>query len=115
MSKLNEIEKTETKHVNAGYFAVAAARDAAFKNAVYKTRYTDKQQAQCNAMSYALMSVYSYRKVYVQYCKKWVRVKVENARVINSKELRALESDWAERGIVRNTTKQGVTYRVKFQ
>lgn len=114
VSNLKDIDTTETKHVHAGYFAVAAARDAAFKNAVYKTRYTDKQQAKCNAMSYALEGVYSHRRIYVQYCKKWVRVKVENAKVINKKALRELESEWAEQGIVRNITKQGVTYRVKF-
>jgi len=110
------IETIETEHQKAGRYAFFAKRDAAFKHAINASRWSDKVKLKADRIKSVLELLYSYQDVKVTNCKKHIRVKVFNPypRDKNSKvKLREYETSWAEEGIVRVKTPQGIIYRVK--
>lgn len=106
------IKETETNHMSAGQFAWFASRDASLKSAVNASRFSDFQKLRAERMKLALELVYSCEEVSITNCKKWIRVKVHKATVKDRKNLRILEQDWAEQGITKCLTGQGIIYHV---
>lgn len=103
----------ETEHKDAGMFAWFAARDAKMRSAVNATTFTDSQKIRAERVKLALELVYSYKAITIDYTKKHIRVKVHNAVVKDRKNLRELETNWEQQGIVKVLTGQGIIYRVK--
>lgn len=108
----NKIETKETDHVDAGRYKFFAARDAAFKSAINKTRFDDQQKLRAERVKLALELVYSYQALTLDYTKKHIRVKVSKPNIKDRKNLRQLENDWADQGIIKVFTNQGIIYRV---
>lgn len=102
----------ETEYKSAGRFAWFAAKDARQKSLANKTRFSDKQLAKADRISLALELVYFCEKVTVDYCNKWVRVKVHKGQIKDKKNLALLETDWENQGIVKVVTPQAIIYRV---
>lgn len=102
----------ETNYMPAGRFAWFAGRDARMKSLVNASRFTDTQHLLAQRVKLGLEMVYSCEEVTIDNCKKWIRVKVHKARVIDPQNLNLLESDWASKGVSKVVTDQGVIYRV---
>jgi len=102
----------ETNHKSAGYYAWCAARDASFNNAINASRFTDSQKLKAERIKLVLELVYSAKEISITNCKKWIRVKVHDGYVKDKKNLKLLESDWADNGVTKNLTTQGVIYHV---
>ena len=109
---MNTIETIETKHKDAGRFAFFAARDADFRSAMNKSRFDDKQKLKADRMKQILGMLYSYQEIKLDFCIRHIRIKMINPDVKNKKMLKEMESQWADEGIVRVKTKQGLIYRV---
>lgn len=82
------------------------------RSLVNASLFTDAQKIKAERMKYALELVYSCKEVSITNCKKWIRVKVHNAVVRDRKQLQQLEQDWANQGITKINTGQGVIYHV---
>lgn len=100
----------ETK--SAGFYAFAAARDARMRNAAQKSHYTDKEVVRAERMRVALETVYSAKKVYINYRAKFIAVKLEYAIARDRASIRILEADYACEGISKQTSPQGIIYRI---
>lgn len=107
------MKSVETEHKDAGMFAWFAARDAKMRSAVNATNFSDKQKIRAERVKLALELVYSYKAITLDYTKRHIRVKVHNAIIKDRKNLRELEKDWEQDGIVKVLTDQGIIYRVK--
>jgi len=109
---MSKIVERETEHRSAGMYAWFAARDASMKSAVNASHFTDKQKVKAERVKLALELVYSCKQVSITYCKKWVRVKVHSGVVRDRKNLKELELQWANEGINKVLTSQGIIYHV---
>jgi hypothetical protein len=110
------IETIETNHSKAGRYAFFAKRDAAFKHAMNASRWDDKTKLKADRVMQVLELLYSYQEVKLTNCKRHIRVKVFNPHPrdkASKAKLREYETYWAESGIVRVKTPQGIIYRVK--
>lgn len=104
--------QVETDYKPAGRFAWYAAKDARQKSLANKSKFSNQQLAKADRVSLALELVYYCEKVTIDYCNKWVRVKVHKAQIKDKKSLALLETDWEAQGIVKVLTDQGIIYRV---
>ena len=97
----------------AAPFAWIAARDAAMKSYAASTLYTDAQKVRAERMKLGLEMVYSARSAFITYRKKFVTIKLDQARVRDRKTLALLEKDYTAQGdITKVVTDQGITYRI---
>ena len=97
----------------AAPFAWVAARDAAMKSYAASTLYTDIQKVRAERMKLGLEMVYSARSAFITYRKKFVTIKLDQARVRDRKTLALLEKDYTAQGdITKVVTDQGITYRI---
>jgi len=97
----------------AAPFAWVAARDAAMKSYAASTLYTEAQKVRAERMKLGLEMVYSARSAFITYRKKFVTIKLDQARVRDSKTLALLEKDYTAQGdITKVVTDQGITYRI---
>ena len=97
---------------DAGKFAWFAARDAKMRSAVNASRFSLEQKIRADRVKLALEIVYDAEEVTIDFCQKWIRVKVHNAVIRDRKELRNLEAQWDVQGYQKRLTKQGFIYRV---
>jgi allophanate hydrolase subunit 1 len=104
--------ETETEHKSAGQWAWFAERDARMNSAVNSTHYSDAQKIKAERVKLALEMVYSAEKVYIEYRKKFISVKVHKAQVRDPKGLALLDMCYKNEGLVKVNTAQGVTYRI---
>lgn len=88
-----------------------AARDARIRNYANSTLYTDQQKIIAERMKLVLEMVYWAKSVYIAYGKTGISLKVDGARVRDSKELALMEAGWSTVGFVKRVTPQGVIYR----
>lgn len=109
----SSIETKEYKHKPACKWAWFASRDAKMKSAINATKFSDKTKLKVEQMKLVLMEVYYYTKIESDPQKTFVRIKIHNGVVRNKKMLREYEDYWAEQGIVKRLTNQGIIYRVK--
>lgn len=100
----------ETK--SAGYYAYAAARDARMRAAAMWSHYTQAERTRAERMKLALELCYSAKNFYINPREKFITVKIDDACVTNLARLQLLEEDYAEQGIVKIVTKQGISYRI---
>ena len=97
----------------AAPFAWIAARDAAMKSYAASTLYTEAQKVRAERMKLGLEMVYAARNAYITYRKKFVTIKLDQARVRDRKTLALLEQDYTAQGdITKVVTDQGITYRI---
>ena len=97
----------------AAPFAWVAARDAAMKSYAASTLYTEAQKVRAERMKLGLEMVYSARSAFITYRKKFVTIKLDQARVRDRKTLALLEKDYTAQGdITKVVTDQGITYRI---
>ena len=97
----------------AAPFAWVAARDAAMKSYAASTLYTEAQKIRAERMKLGLEMVCSARSAFITYRKKFVTIKLDQARVRDRKTLALLEQDYTAQGdITKVVTDQGITYRI---
>ena len=97
----------------AAPFAWVAARDAAMKSYAASTLYTEAQKVRAERMKLGLEMVYSARSAFITYRKKFVTIKLDQARVRDRKTLSLLEQDYTAQGdVTKVVTDQGITYRI---
>jgi hypothetical protein len=97
----------------AAPFAWVAARDAAMKSYAASTLYTDIQKVRAERMKLGLEMVYYARSAFITYRKKFVTIKLDQARVRDRKTLALLEQDYTAQGdVTKVITDQGITYRI---
>ena len=106
---MNESEKD---YKPAGKWAWFAERDARMRSAVNSTTFSDAQKLKAERVKLALEMVYSAEKVYIEYRKKFISVKVHKAEVRDRKGLVLLEMCYKNEGLEKVKTAQGVTYRI---
>jgi hypothetical protein len=96
---------------SAGQFAWVAARDARMRNYANSTLYTDAQKHKAERIKLILEMVYSAKQVHINYRKTFVAIKVDNGRIRDAKLLKIAENDWANEGITKRVSDQGIVYR----
>lgn len=103
-------KELETK--SAGYYAYAASRDASMKSYAASTSYTEAEKVTAERVKLGLEMVYSAKAVYITYRKKFVSIKLDQARVRDRVNLKFLEAEYETKGYVKAVTDQGITYRI---
>ena len=106
------MQEREIERQKAGRFAWFAAKDARQRSLNNASFFTDAQKAKADKIRFALDLVYFNSDITVDYCKKWIRVKVHNPSVKDKKNLALLETDWDSQGVVKVATNQGIIYRI---
>jgi hypothetical protein len=106
------MKTTDLETRSAGFYAYAAALDARMTSTVNASHFSDAQKLQAERMRLALELCYAAKGFHVNPREKFISIKVDKPQIRDRKQLRLLESDWAEQGIVKIATAQGVTYRV---
>lgn len=102
----------ETEHKSAGQFAWFAERDARLRSAVNSTHFSDAQKLKAERVKLALELVYSADKIYIEFRKKFISIKVSKPTVRNRKELVLLDTCYKNEGLEKCITTQGITYRL---
>jgi hypothetical protein len=105
------IEK-EREYKSAGKFAWFAERDARLRSAVNSSLFTDEQKLRAERVKLGLEMVYSADKVYIEFRKKFISIKVNKPNVRDRKGLALLEVCYANEGFEKCKTAQGITYRI---
>lgn len=100
----------ETK--SAGYYAYAAARDAAQRSYAASTLYSDREKVAAERMKLALELMYAAKDFHINFRAKFIAIKVDQPTVLDRKNLALMESDWTKAGITKRTTAQGIIYRI---
>jgi hypothetical protein len=111
MESFMMIEK-ETEHKSAGNYAWFAERDARLRSAVNSSLYSDIQKIRAERVKLGLELVYSADKVYIEFRKKFISVKVNKPSVRDRKGLALLEMCYKNEGLEKCKTAQGITYRI---
>jgi hypothetical protein len=89
-----------------------AAQDARQRNLNNKSHYSYQVQTQVERMKMVLSVLYSARNIFEAYGKKGVSIKLDHAFVKNRKELALIEADWADQGVTKRVSQQGIIYRL---
>ena len=106
------MKEKELETRSAGYYAYAAKLDAQRRSYAESTHYTEQERITAERVKLGLELVYSARAVYITYRKKFIAIKLDNARVRDRVNLRALEEEYDQRGYTKAVTNQGITYRI---
>ena len=102
----------ETEHKSAGKFAWYAERDARLQSAVNSSLYSEIQKIRAERVKLGLEMVYSADKVYIEFRKTFISVKVDRPNVRDRKGLALLETCYDNEGFEKGKTSQGITYRL---
>jgi len=89
-----------------------AYNDARTRSAAASTHYDQAQKLQAERMKFVLEVVYAAKDMYITFRKKFIAVKIDNARVRDKAKLAEFETYWSEQGVVKVVTPRGVTYRI---
>jgi hypothetical protein len=82
------------------------------RNIANKSHYAESVHIRVERMVLALGLCYVARGVHEAFGKRGVSVKVDRPSFIRDRaNLRLLEADWAEAGVVKKVSAQGVIYR----
>lgn len=110
MAKKIRTVSIDTQEAPEG-FKWAAMNDAHLQNEVNRSRYTLAEQAAAERIKQALSLCYSAKMLELNYRKTMISIKVGKPFDLRDrKALRLLESDWADRGIYKKDSAQGITY-----
>lgn len=89
-----------------------AAQDARMRNIANKSHYPESTHIRVERMVLALGLCYVARGIHEAFGRKGVSVKVDHPTFIRDRRnLELLEAEWAEQGVVKKTSPQGVIYR----
>ena len=89
-----------------------AAQDARMRNIVNKSHYAESVHIRVERMVLALGLCYRAEGIHEAFGKRGVSVKVDRPRFVRDRSgLELLEADWAEAGVVKKVSAQGVIYR----
>lgn len=106
------IHQTETEHKSAGQWAWFAERDARMRSVINSSLFSDAQKIKAERVKLALEMCVFAEKIYIEYRKKFISVKVNKPRHTDKKTLKLLENDWDKEGYTKVLTSQGFTYRL---
>ena len=106
------METKELEYRNAGKFAWFAARDARMRSYENASLYTEEEKVRAERIRVGLTLAYRAKQFHVEYRKKFISVKLDGAVVLDRKNLKTLEADYSNLGVVKRVTNQGVTYRI---
>lgn len=109
MLKEKEIASVEAGTKRQKFYA---SRDAEIKNYANSTHYSDAEKLAIDRIKSGLELCYYGTKMYTSFRKKFATIKIEGADVKNQRNLKILEEDYAERGITKVVSAQGVIYRI---
>lgn len=104
--------QTLTIDANEAVNKFFAYNDARMSSIAASTHYNYSQKLQAERMKFVLEVVYGFKDMYITFRKKFIAVKIDNARVRNKVKLAEFETYWSEQGVVKVVTPQGVTYRI---
>jgi len=105
------VSMLETKEAE-DKFKLGAYLDARVKSYAASTGYSEAQKVKAERMKIVLDLVYSADSIYVTFRKKFITIKLHNAKVLRKNDLRDLENDWEKTGISKAVSAQGVIYRI---
>ena len=89
-----------------------AAQDARMRNLANKSHYAEAVHIRVERMVLALGLCYAARGIHEAFGKRGVSVKVDRPTFVRDRNnLALLEADWAEQGVVKKVSPQGVIYR----
>jgi hypothetical protein len=89
-----------------------AAQDARMRNLANKSHYSNATHIRVERMVLALGLCYAARGIHEAFGKRGVSVKVDRPTFVRDRNnLALLEQDWAEQGVTKKTSPQGVIYR----
>lgn len=91
---------------------VAAYQEARIRSYAASTHYTASEKLVAERIRMCLELVYYARDTYINYRKRFIAIKLDDARVTDRKGLKDLEQDLELRGAVKVITAQGITYRI---
>jgi hypothetical protein len=91
----------------------AAVLNARMLNIENESLYTQQQRTKVIAMMHALELVYKAAAFHINYRKRFIAIKIDDAQIWKRKDLRALEATWGD-DVVKIFTKQGIIYRKSF-
>ena len=106
------MQERELETRSAGYYAYAAARDARMRAAAMWSHYTEAERVRAERMKLALELCYSSKGFYMNPRGKFITIKVDSPRVVDSTNLALLEEDYEKQGITKVVTPQAVIYRI---
>jgi hypothetical protein len=92
-------------------FAWVAVQDARMRSLANASLYTDAQKLKAERIKLALELVYKTKGAYINYRKKFIVIKLDDATVVDKKGLKFLEDGWDDT-VVKVPTPQGIIYRV---
>lgn len=104
--------KTQTLHTDEASNKYAAYMNARVRSYAASTAYSDKQKIEAERMKVVLSIVYMFKDIYVTYRKKFITIKLDQARVSDRVSLSELEAEWMLKGITKVVSPQGVIYRI---
>jgi hypothetical protein len=82
------------------------------RNIVNKSHYAESVHIRAERMVLALGLCYAAKGIHEAFGKKGVSIKVDRpTSVRDRRNLQLLEADWAELGVVKKVSAQGVIYR----
>ena len=84
--------KTQTLHTEEASNKYAAYMNARVRSYAASTGYSDRQKIEAERMKVVLSIVYMFKDIYVTYRKKFITVKLDQARVADKVSLSELES-----------------------
>jgi hypothetical protein len=88
-----------------------AAQDARMRNIKNKSHWASTVQLKVEKMKMVLDCLY-IGNIYEAYGKRQVSIKIDRPRVKNRSDLSMMEAEWAQQGITKTETAQGVLYKV---
>ena len=89
-----------------------AAQDARMRNIANKSHYAESVHIRVERMILALGLCYRAEGIHEAFGKRGVSVKVDRPRFVRDRtNLALLEQSWAEQGVVKRVSAQGVIYR----
>lgn len=89
-----------------------AAQDARMRNIVNKSHYAESVHIRVERMVLALGLCYRAQGIHEAFGKRGVSIKVDRPSFLRDrKNLQLLEQDWAEQGVTKKVSAQGIIYR----
>jgi len=89
-----------------------AAQDARMRNLANKSHYSEKTHIRVERMIMALGLCYNARGIHEAFGKNGISIKVDRPTSVRDRaNLKLLEADWAQLGVIKKTSPQGIIYR----
>lgn len=88
-----------------------AAQDAHMRNSVNKTIWPDSVHQRVQRMLSVLDMLYA-GNIYEAYGRRRASIKIDRPTVRDRRWLNLMEQEWAEQGVVKTVTPQGILYKV---